>query len=81
MGFAAAPMVSKWVTIYHQKGLEGLLTREDVRQQRLAGADREMLEGVEALRLENAILEQKIDILKKTPASTSGTSRIGRSPG
>lgn len=74
LGLCGAPMVSKWVTIYRQKGLEGLLTREDVRQQRLAGADREMPGGVdalkrevEALRLENAILEQKIDILKKDP--------------
>lgn len=72
LGLCGAPMVSKWVTTYRQEGLEGLLTREDARQRRLAGADREMPEGVdaprrevEALRLGNAMLEQKVDILKK----------------
>lgn len=71
LGLCGAPMVSKWVTIYRQKGLEGLLTRDDMQQQPIAGADREMPDDVdalkrevEALRLENAILEQKIDILK-----------------
>lgn len=81
-----APMVSKWVTVYRQKGLDGLLTKDDIKQQPLAGADREIPDDVdalkrevEALRLEKAILKQKIDILK-TPASTSGNSRKGRKP-
>lgn len=80
LGLCGAPMVSKWVTAYRKRGLEGLLTRDDTRQApAAAGADPEMpgdvdalKREVEALRLENAILGQKIDILKKDPGVDTG---------
>lgn len=79
LGLCGAPMVSKWVTVYRKKGSGGLLTRDDMKRAAPAGAGREMpgdvdalKREVEALRLENAILGQKIGILKKDPGVDTG---------
>lgn len=76
LGLCGAPMVTKWATIARKHGLEALVPREEKkrieeRALHATGAIPDDIEELkrqnERLRLENAILEKKIEILKKRP--------------
>ena len=77
LGLCGAPMVTKWVTIARERGLEALVPQEE-RKKIEEGALRAASAGIpddieelkrqnERLRLENAVLEKTIEILKKDP--------------
>lgn len=75
LGLCGAPIVTKWVTIARKEGLEALMPKETKRRigQAAAGCgspvdDIEELKRQNAeLRMENAILEETIKIIKKDP--------------
>lgn len=76
LGLCGAPMVTKWVTIARKHGLEALVPREEKkrieeRALHATGAVPDDIEELrrqnERLRLENAVLEKTIEILKKDP--------------
>ena len=75
LGLCGAPMVTKWVTIARREGLEALMPRETKRRiGQAAAGDCDPSDDVEelrrqnaALRMENAILEETIKVIKKDP--------------
>lgn len=79
LGLCGHPMVAKWLKIAREKGYEALMTRDDRRRQRDVAAETEAgvantADDIEELRRQNAelrldkaVLEGTIEILKKDP--------------
>lgn len=85
LGLCAPALVSKWVTIARNSGMEALMSKheqakakkkleEDVKHtlssKQATDLDKaELLEAIDALQFENAVLKATLDVLKKTQAS------------
>lgn len=85
LGLCGAPMVTKWVKIAQERGYETLMTRQDRKRMRNGirtdsppdDIDKLKRQNAE-LRLDNAILEETVDILKRPRHRSAGPLQQGK---